>query len=40
MGEFTGEFYIFFWNDIKIPLVKCLDESLEIGKFLLASVKV
>jgi hypothetical protein len=21
-----------FWNDIKINLVKCLDESLDIGK--------
>jgi hypothetical protein len=23
----------FFWNDIKIPLVKCLNESLDNGKF-------
>ena len=27
------EFYKFFWNDIKIPLVKCLNESLDNGKF-------
>jgi hypothetical protein len=31
---FTVEFYKFFWNEIKIPLVKCLNESLDIGKFL------
>jgi hypothetical protein len=30
---FTVEFYKFFWNDIKIPLVKCLNESLDNGKF-------
>jgi hypothetical protein len=30
---FTVEFYNFFWNDIKIPLVKCLNESLDNGKF-------
>jgi hypothetical protein len=30
---FTVEFYKFFWNDIKIPLVKCLNESLNNGKF-------
>jgi len=30
---FTVEFYKFFWNEIKIPLVKCLNESLDIGKF-------
>jgi hypothetical protein len=29
---FTVEFYNFFWNDIKIPLVKCLNESLDNGK--------
>ena len=27
------EFYKFFWNDIKIPLVKCLNERLDNGKF-------
>lgn len=27
---FTVEF---FWNDIKIHIVKCLNESLDIGKF-------
>jgi hypothetical protein len=26
-------FIWFFWNDIKIPLVKCLNESLDNGKF-------
>ena len=30
---FTVEFYKLFWNDIKIPLVKCLNESLDNGKF-------
>jgi hypothetical protein len=30
---FTVEFYKFFWNDIKIPLMKCLNESLDNGKF-------
>jgi len=30
---FIVEFYKFFWNEIKIPLVKCLDESLDIGTF-------
>ena len=25
--------WFFFWNDIKIPLVKCLNESLDNGKF-------
>lgn len=30
---FTVEFYKCFWNEIKIPLVKCLNESLDIGKF-------
>ena len=30
---FTVEFYKFFWNDIKFPLVNCLNESLEKGKF-------
>lgn len=30
---FTVEFCkFFFWNEIKIPLVKCLDESFDIGK--------
>jgi hypothetical protein len=28
---FTVEFYKFFWNDIKIHLVKCLNESIDIG---------
>ena len=27
------EFYKVFFNDIKIPLVKCLNESLDNGKF-------
>ena len=27
---FTVEFYKFVWNDIKIPLLKCLSESLDI----------
>ena len=30
---FTVEFYKFFWNDIKFPLVRCLNEALEYGKF-------
>ena len=30
---FTVEFYKFFWNDIKIPLVQCINESLDNGKF-------
>jgi hypothetical protein len=30
---FTVEFYEFFWNDIKIPLVKWLNESLDTGNF-------
>jgi hypothetical protein len=30
---FTVECYKFFWNDIKILLVKCLNESLDNGKF-------
>ena len=30
---FTVEFYKFLWTDIKIPLVKCLNESLDKGKF-------
>ena len=29
---FTVEFYKFLWTDIKIPLVKCLNESLDKGK--------
>jgi hypothetical protein len=30
---FTVEFYKFFWNDIKFPLLNCLNESLEKGNF-------
>jgi hypothetical protein len=30
---FTVEFYKFFLNDIKIPLMKCLNESLDNDKF-------
>ena len=30
---FTVEFYKFFWNDIKIPLVKWSNECLGNGKF-------
>jgi hypothetical protein len=30
---FTVEFYKFFWNDIKIPLVKCLKGDLKIFIF-------
>ena len=32
IDDFTVEFYKSFWNDIKIPLVKCLNESLDNGK--------
>ena len=30
---FTVEFYKFFWNDIKFPLLNCLNKSLEKGQF-------
>jgi hypothetical protein len=30
---FTVEFYKFFWKDIEIPLMKCLNESFDNGKF-------
>jgi hypothetical protein len=30
---FTVEIYKFFWNDIKFPLLNCLNESLEKGNF-------
>ena len=30
---FTVEFYQYFWNDIKFPLLRCLNESLDAGMF-------
>jgi hypothetical protein len=32
IDDFTVELYKSFWNEIKIPLVKCLNESLDNGK--------